>query len=200
VGTGPDGTTVRVTGVTDFNITVRDQDPAELQGILDSIRPVTADANGCGMRLDRSGFAHGSVDPATVTSVSVCLYAQDFDRRGSRQAWMPYLLYSTRVTSQARTLVAMIDSAGPPDGERVRRGCSATNGFFGAKLVVHTAEGPAAYWVQATGCLGQPVYGAGHRYHSLTKASARLWAIDGVPMYAIDTQSGNRLTPYLPKP
>jgi hypothetical protein len=34
----------------------------------------------------------------------------------------------------------------------------------------------------ATGCLGQPAYGAGHRYASLTKASARLWAIDGVPM------------------
>jgi hypothetical protein len=190
-GTGGDETTVRVTGLTTFNITVADADAAQRQQILDSIRPVTTDTNGCPAREDPPRKWGSARAGAALTSMSVCAYA-------TRSMHGPfYLYYSTRIgAASAQQAVTLIEAAQwPAKFAFPLCGVGVDRGVVSVQLVGHRAGSPLRYEVDLYNCGGWKGYRGASGLHPMTQESARLWAVDGIPVYVGTPESLSAGTP-----
>jgi DNA-directed RNA polymerase specialized sigma24 family protein len=192
--TGPVQTTVRVNGITTFDVTVTDANRAERATILASIEQVAVDAYGC--PRDSAGVNRVEAvsapepSPRRVHSLSLCLFA-------AGPAHQRVLFYSTRVDgADARAATAQIEAAPEHRSEAV---CLVTRSLSQVLLIAHTASAPSVFGVYPGTCPRAPVgYVTGSSFHVLTGASRRLWAIDGLSLYASPGLLGDRLTPVLP--
>ncbi len=137
VGPARGATTVRVNGVTRFNITVADADPVEQRVILRSLQPVTLDAHGCprdsaGIRQVEA-LSQPEPPPVTVRTLSVCLYAAS---PAAHQA----LYYSTRIEGlTARRATASLQDAATRGSIQ---GCLVTPAQNQVIVIARTAVAP----------------------------------------------------------
>ncbi|MGI8700285.1 MAG: hypothetical protein ACR2JU_03610 [Nocardioidaceae bacterium] len=195
VGTSGTSTTVSVTGLTPFRVTVADADVSERKAILDSVERVDTDAHGCPSAIPRHEASGGS---GMVGSMSVCLYAVESTGETVPRRYL--LLYSAAVPAArsqeaydaiqtARSQHAYISNLciGTPDA-----------GLARIDIVAHTVDGSWTYGIDPFQCDGRLVYSGGSDMRPVTQASVRLWAVDAVPLYAGGGSVGNALTPYLP--
>lgn len=198
VGSRQGETTVHVHGATQFNITVADPNAIELQRILESIQPVTTDANGCPEKPAKIPWDSQDPNLPNATNASVCLYyARTPGERFTDHS--TYLYYSTRVGRMVPNLVRLINAAGL--GPRIvpGMGCLVTRGASHVALIVRSADTSTTFGISARGCGGQRIgYDARPDFHVLTKASVALWAVDGVPLYAANGTSPDTIGGYLP--
>ncbi|MDX6307808.1 MAG: hypothetical protein QOI06_854 [Nocardioidaceae bacterium] len=182
--------TVRVHGLTAFDITVADRNLAERRTILRSVQPVDVDANGC--PRDKSGLrrieamAGPEPSPRFVRSVSLCL----FSAAGFNQV----LFYSTRVDgSSARQSAARIEAA---PARRAADICLVTPASNEVVLIARTTTVPSVFGVHPGTCPRDRVgFVTGSSFHVLTRRSVGLWAIDGLSLYASADPGSDRLTP-----
>ena len=182
--------TVRVHGLTAFNITVADRNLAERRTILRSVQPVDIDANGC--PRDKSGLrrieAMAGREPAPrfVRSVSLCL----FSAAGFNQV----LFYSTRVDGPSARQAAVRIEAAPL--RRASDICLVTPAQNEVVLIARTTTVPSVFGVHPGTCPQDRVgYVTGSSFHVLTRRSVGLWAIDGLSLYASADPASHRLTP-----
>ncbi len=192
-GSGPAQTTVRVAGVTSFNITVADPNQAERAQILASIEQVAVDAHGCprgsgGIRR-LEALAVPEPSPRMVRTVSLCLFTVASKHQQS-------LFYSTQVDgADARQSTAQIEAAPAESPDSL---CLITPALKQVVLIVRTPQVRSVFGVNAAICPQDPVgYVTGSSFHILTAASMRLWDIDGLSLYA-GAGVGERLSPFLP--
>jgi hypothetical protein len=195
VGSDPDtGVTVRVDGLTTFKITVYDGNLAEQQEILHTIRPVVTDSNGCEPEVLPESPGR-NLDPANVSSISVCVYYGGGGLPEQPQPVQPpFLFYSTLVTGDASTLAAAIES-GPGNAG------GGTGFLFEApsliRLVEHAAGQSSVYSLNPQG-IGPLTYQGPRAKHLVTRASVELWAVDGAGLYTAGAPLHNPLTRLLP--
>jgi len=194
VGAARGATTVRVNGLTSFNITVADADQAERRVILRSIQPVTIDAHGCprdsaGIRTVEA-LSQPEPPPVSVRTMSVCLYA-------ASPAAHQVLYYSTRIEGlTAQRATASLQDAATRGAIDV---CLVTPAQNQVIVIARTAVAPSVYGVNPGRCPKERVgFLTGAGFHVLTERSLRLWATDGLSLYANPATRGNRLSPYLP--
>jgi len=195
-GSGPVQTTVTVRGLTPFNITVADANQVERKMILRSVEPVFIDANGCprdsaGTRKLES-LAQPEPSPRFVRTLSLCLFAAS---RSNREV----LFYSTCVEGPAARQATSRIEAAPARGSADV--CLVTPALNEVVLIAHTPTAPSVFGVNPGTCPEDPVgYVTGSSFQVLTRQSVRLWAIDGLSLYASAGSASDRLTPYLPDP
>jgi hypothetical protein len=191
VGSQPGETTVHVKGLTEFNITVADSSASDRQRILDSIHRVTTDANGCSARPGAPSSNESVIRDEHLIFTSVCMY---FARGLSRPR---FLYYSTRVGASASTQAVKLIEASRWPRNLGDPACLTivSRGFSMLTLVVHGADPMFTYWVNPVQCGGHVGYDGPDGFFPMRKASARLWAVDGIPVYAVGR---NLLTHFLP--
>lgn len=194
VGSGVEQTTVRVTGVTSFNVTVADPNGTERETIIASIERVAVDANGCPRGPDDFGRlrprAVADQSPVLVRSVSLCLFA-------GGNAGDEALYYSTRVLG--RTAQEVTASLEEVPGTTTPDVCLVTPAVQYAVLIARSDDAFSVFGVN-TGTCTDPANGSGggSQFHVLTAASVRLWALDGLAIYVSTDGEGIRLTPLIP--
>jgi hypothetical protein len=195
IGSGPAQTTFGVTGLAPFNVTVADANRTERSTILASVERVVTDASGCpqdaaGIRAIQSD-ARPEPSPRFVRTMSMCLFAGPVGHG--------VLYYSTRVDgTAARQATANIERAPDPDVAPI---CLVTPAPSQIVLIARTAEMRSLFVVNRGVCPEEPVgYVTGSDFHVLTERSLRLWAIDGLSLYATGGAGGERLTPFVPSP
>jgi hypothetical protein len=193
LGTGPIQTTVRVTGITQFNITVADRDRAERAMILASIQRVVFDAHGC--PRDSAGirrvqvFAGSEPLPRFVRSLSFCLFVPG-------PANQQILFYSTRVQgADAQQATAQLEAA---PQRRSKAVCLVTPAVKQVVVIARTPGAPSVFGVNPGTCPAPVGYVTGSGFHILTEASLRLWAIDGLSLYASSGLVDDKLSPFVP--
>jgi DNA-directed RNA polymerase specialized sigma24 family protein len=195
-GSSPTQTTVRVMGLSLFNVTVADANVRERQVILNSIQTVSVDANGCPRgpadfpRLAPAAVA--DLSPVLVRSMSVCLFAGG---QGDSEG----LFYSTRVTGQAaREAAAALEGA---PGSATPDVCLVTPALQHAALIARSSDAFSVFGINTSACVrasGGPGHGAELR--ELSDGSVRVWAADGLVIYTALGRGDNRVTPLLPDP
>lgn len=178
-GSGPAATTVRAHGTSDFTITVADRNRAERATILRSIEPVVVDAHGCPRnsggiaRVEATAGAEPS--PRSVRTLSLCVYA-------TAAADQQMLFYSTNIdAAEARLATQQIEA--PVLGTDAV--CLVTPDRTHVLLIARTSSAPGVFSVDPGHCPEDPTgYVSGSGLHVLTEASLRLWAVDGLSLYA----------------
>lgn len=177
---GPAQTTVRVRGLTPFNITVADRDLVERRMILRSVQPVATDANGCpsdegGLRRAASrSLSEPNLD--SLETLAVCVY-----EGGSADG--ETLSYSTRLEGPgALSAMARIEAAPSPlsaDACLLRRAPTRI------VLLARLATGLVVFDVYPGSCTSGPVrYVTGPTVHVVTRETEPVWVTDGLSIYA----------------
>jgi len=193
VGSGPGQTTISVTGLSTFNVTVADANVTERRTILASLEQVKVDAYGCprdaaGIREIES-ISRAEPSPRLVRKISLCLYGGAVGQE--------VLFYSTRLEGlAAREAAANIQRGPSPTLSPV---CLVKPALSRAVLITRTATSPSIFVVNPGTCPQDPVgFVTGSGYHLLTEESLRVWAVDGLALYSSPDLSEQRLLPVPP--
>ncbi len=187
------GFTQQTVDIGGMHVTAADSNPDELATIIGSAQAVDTDANGCAADLsDSPPLTRTDQDPLVTLgeaeSVSVCVYAQPWQRKGTAGEDAPFtgLKYSTEILGQDAQQVVDALRATPVD-----HGAQCLVGEVGLDtpvLLIEGSEGSAVFDVSFTPC--STGYFDGHRFRDLTTANVATWDKDGVGTYTYGGNSG----------
>jgi hypothetical protein len=202
VGSDPQtGVTIKVRGdVSPFNLTVYDTNVGERQTVLDSVREVSTDSNGCPASSPEQNRREAELDPRSVTSLSVCVYyaydeAPRTSEPGSKEPL--YLYYSTSISGRDASLAASAIRAGGPGPRASTDILCVGSAPATIDIVEHAGDDSERYWINPNDC-HVLTYNGGAIPHLVRANSVQYWAVDGTVLYSRGLAEGNRLTRFLP--